>query len=108
MGQKGFMEVGKEMPVQALATLEKRFWARLNMGPPRAAAKRRFLQGLGQGLWGTQDNFGPKRCQSLKAPLALAFGGACLLKDRLAQACRQVILEELNGASQLDTVFRGN
>src|SRR5262249_5944481 len=61
LNQKGLIQVGKEMPVQVLAALEKRFWARLHRGPPRAVAECGFLQGLGQGLRSTQNDFGPKR-----------------------------------------------
>src|SRR5262245_2536607 len=61
LGQKGLIQVGKEMPVQVLAALEKRFWARLHRGPPRAVAECGFLQGLSQGLRSTQNDFGPKR-----------------------------------------------
>src|SRR5215510_3215704 len=61
LNQKGLVQVGKEMPVQVLAALEKRFWARLHRGPPRAVAECCFLQGLGQGLRSTQNDFGPKR-----------------------------------------------
>src|SRR4029450_6929350 len=56
--QKGLIQVGKEMPVQALAALEKRFWARLHRGPPRAVAECCFLQGLRQGLRSPQHDFG--------------------------------------------------
>jgi hypothetical protein len=51
---------------------------------------------------------GPKRRQGCQAPLWLAFGGAGLLKDRLAQAGRQVIMQELYGAQQLNALLRGN
>src|SRR4029434_285717 len=106
--QKGLMQIGKETPVQALAALEKRFWARLHRGPTRAVAECRFLQGLGEGLRSTQNDFSPKRYQGRETPLSFAFGGACLLKDRLAQACCQMIMEKLNRAQQLDPLLRGN
>ena len=105
LDQKGLIQVGKETPGQALAALEKRFWARLYRGPTRAVAECCFLQGLGQGLRSTQNDFSPKRYQGLETPLSFAFGGACLLKDRLAQACCQMIMEKLNRAQQLDSLL---
>ena len=104
----GIIEVGKETPVQGLAAFEKGFWSRLDTRPARPVAGCGFLNGLGQGLRGTQDDFGPERRQGRQAPSSLAFCGACLLKDRLTQARRQVLMQHLHGAQQIDALFRGS
>src|SRR5262249_767862 len=102
LAPKGLVELGTATPGQVLAALEQRFRARLAMRPPHAAAKRRFLQGLGQGGRRAQNAGGPKRGQGLQAPWARAFGGACLLQDRLTQTRGQRTRQYLHGTQQVD------
>ena len=64
----------------ARSAVFKGFWSRLDIEASLPAAGCGFLDGLGQGLRGTQDDFGPERRQGRQAPSALAFCGTCLLK----------------------------
>ena len=83
------------------------------LGSPAQGATPRRCRGLllarpGLGTAEHENDFSPKRDQGLETPWSFAFGGACLLKDRLAQACGQMIMEKLNRAQQLDPLLRGN